>query len=291
MISVIVPIYNGSRFLSKFFNSLLSQNLDYKEFEIVMVDNNSDDNTPELIKQFINKNKNINLKYIFYNEKSSSYASRNIGVRNSKGDILAFTDSDCILENDWLKNIKIRFIKKEKIISGKIELYFYDKRNIWENFDKIVHMRNDERINKNEVATANMIINKNLFKKIGFFDEVSSGGDFNFAKRAIKQGFEIEFIEEIKVLHPTRKTYNEIRKKLLRLTFGEGELYKKHNISFLRGIAVNILRIFNLPKHLKISKVMLLNVGIINVIKFNIIYFYLKILQLNSFVKGYRSYG
>lgn len=291
MISVIVPIYNGSRFLENFFNSLLSQKLDCKEFEIVMVDNNSTDNTSELIKEFISKNEHINLKYIFYDKRASSYASRNIGVKNSRGEILAFTDSDCILENDWLENIKIKLTEKEKIISGKIELYFDDKRNIWENFDKIVHMRNDERINKNEVATANMAINKTLFNKIGFFDEVSSGGDFNFAKRAVKQGFEIEFIEEIKVLHPTRKTYNEIRKKLLRLTFGEGELYKKHNRSFLKGIAVNILRVFNLPKHLKISSTMLPNVGIINVTKFNIIYFYLKVLQLNSFIRGYRSDG
>ncbi len=291
MISVIVPIYNGSKFLDKFFNSLLSQKLSFKEFEVIMVDNNSRDNTSELIKAFINRNVYINVKYIFYDEKASSYASRNIGVKNSKGDILAFTDSDCILEDDWLENIKAKLTEKEKIISGNIELYFDDKKNIWENFDKIVHMRNDERVNKNEVATANMAISRSLFNKIGFFDEVSSGGDFNFAKRAVKQGLEIEFSKDIKVLHPTRKTYDEIKKKLLRLTYGEGELYKKHNRSFFRGIVVNILRILNLPKHLKISKLMLSNVGIINVIKFNLIYFYLKVLQLGSFVRGYRSNG
>ena len=289
MISIIVPIYNGEKFLPKFLESIVNQECKINKFELILIDNNSKDNTKNLIDRFKLKNHKINCSYIFYNEKSSSYASRNVGVKQSQGDILAFTDVDCILDKDWLINIQnILNNINDIVVSGMISLYFEDKRNIWENFDKIVHMRNDERIDKKEIATANMAISKKIFNRIGFFDEVTSGGDFNFAKRAIKNGFKIKFCNNVKVLHPTRKSYSEIKKKLLRLSFGEGELYKKHKKSLLKGLMLNFLRLFNLPKHLKISRKMIKNTGVLKVVKFNIVYFYIKILQFNEFRNGYK---
>ncbi|MEI6857766.1 glycosyltransferase [Psychrilyobacter sp.] len=288
MISVIVPVYNGEQFLPEFLKSILFQKVNFNSFEIILIDNNSNDKTKELINKFKKDNSNIDCKYLFYDGKASSYASRNVGLTNSKGDILAFTDVDCILEKDWLKNIQSKFNEKNnKIISGDIDLYFKDKKNIWENFDKIVHMRNDKRVKSNEIATANMALLKVTFNEIGIFDEVTSGGDFNFAKKAVKKGFEIEFSKDIKVLHPTRKTYLEIKKKLLRLSFGEGELYRKHNKSFARGIIINLLRILNLPKHYRISKKMVVNTGMFRMMIFNLVYFYLKLLQFGSFIRGY----
>jgi glycosyltransferase involved in cell wall biosynthesis len=287
-ISVIIPIYNSKKFLGKLFKSILEQNLENDKFEVVFVDNNSSDGSERMIKEFITKNKNYNFKYLFYDNKQSSYAARNFGVENCEGNVLAFTDSDCVLSQNWLLNI-YNEVKKDdnKIISGNIELFIKDEENIWENFDKIVHMRNDLKIKKNEIATANMVVSKEVFLDIGFFDEVKSGGDFNWAKTAVKEGYKIVFKPDIIVFHPTRKNYNEIRKKLLRLAYGEGELYKKRKKTFVLGLIKSILRLIYIPKHIKISKKMLRNISFTKILKCNFLYLKLKLEQINFFIKGY----
>ncbi|MFW6030034.1 MAG: glycosyltransferase [Halanaerobiales bacterium] len=288
MISVIIPVYNSEQFLRELFNSIEEQTIEFHYFEIIFVDNMSTDQSPFLINEFINRNEAINASYYRYSEKASSYAARNYGVRKSAGDILAFTDSDCILHKDWINNIYNEFMGRDDlIISGNIELFLDDKKNIWENFDKIVHMRNDLRIKNKQIATANMAVRKKTFLKIGFFSEVKSGGDFSWAEKAASLNIVIFYKQNIIVFHPSRKSYQEIRKKLNRLAYGEGQLYRESDKSIISGIFKGVLRLIYFPKHIYISKKMLINIAFVKVVKFNIIYLYLKYQQIFYFVKGY----
>jgi glycosyltransferase involved in cell wall biosynthesis len=288
MISVIIPVYNSEVFLSALFLSIQNQTLDTDLFEILFIDNNSTDKSPVLIKDFIVRNSKLTVKYFKYTQKASSYAARNYGVKKARGEILAFTDSDCILKDDWLVNIYNEFRQNADIIvSGKIELFLDNKENIWENFDKIVHMRNDLRIKKNQIATANMAVSKKTFLKIGFFPEVKSGGDFAWAEQAAGTNKKIIYKNNIIVFHPSRKSYQEIKKKLKRLAYGEGQLFRENNKKLLYGIFKNILRLIYLPKHIYISKNMISNVGFLRVIKFNFLYLFLKLKQIFYFIKGY----
>ncbi|MFW5980983.1 MAG: glycosyltransferase [bacterium] len=290
MISVIIPVYNAEEFLPSLFESIKIQNLDKNLFEVLFVDNSSIDSSHMIIQEFIENNKEYQLKYFHYSKKASSYAARNYGVKRAVGEILAFTDSDCIPENDWLENIYNELKDNtDIIISGKVELFLDDKENIWENFDKTVHMRNDIRVQKNQVATANMAVRKDIFLELGFFSEVKSGGDFAWAENAVQLNKEIVYKENITVLHPSRKEFTEIEKKMKRLAFGEGQLYKEKDRGLVRGILKGVLRLIYLPKHIYISRNMYSNVGLAGVTKFNILYFYLKLEQLFSFVKGYSA--
>ena len=75
------------------------------------------------------------------------------------------------------------------------------------------------------IVTANMCITKKTFEEAGNFEEVYSGGDYLYGEKLTRGDVEIIYAPEIKVFHPSRKTFSEIEQKLLRVSYGEGEIY------------------------------------------------------------------
>lgn len=98
MISVIVPVYNTAQYLERVFAALLKQDYPQDAYELIFVDNGSSDNSIAILERF----PQIRL---FREPERGSYAARNHGVREARGDILAFTDSDCYPVPGWLNAI------------------------------------------------------------------------------------------------------------------------------------------------------------------------------------------
>ena len=92
-VSVIVASYNGDRTLKPCLESLLG--LNYPDYEVILVDDGSDDTTPQIAKQF------PTVRYLRQDNHGLSVA-RNTGIAASNGEIVAFTDSDCRADDDWL---------------------------------------------------------------------------------------------------------------------------------------------------------------------------------------------
>jgi len=90
IVSVIIPTYNRSKFVKKAIDSVLAQM--YKDYEIIVVDDGSTDNTKEVIEPYMDR-----IRYI-YQENAGASAARNIGIKAAKGDWIAFLDSD----DHWL---------------------------------------------------------------------------------------------------------------------------------------------------------------------------------------------
>jgi glycosyltransferase involved in cell wall biosynthesis len=114
-ISVIIPAFNEEKFLGNCLLSLKEQ--DFKDFEIIVVDNNSTDKTAEIAKKF---------GAILVSEKNQGVAfARNKGAKIAKGEILAFTDADTILPKNWLSRIKEEFKNDKNLIAfgGSCEFY------------------------------------------------------------------------------------------------------------------------------------------------------------------------
>jgi glycosyltransferase involved in cell wall biosynthesis len=106
-VSVIVPVYNGEKIISECLNSLKRQ--DFREkYETIVVDDGSTDNTAKIVKKI----KGVVL--LKQNHKGPAVA-RNFGAKKSRGEILLFTDADCIVEKDWIKQM-IEPFKKNEII-------------------------------------------------------------------------------------------------------------------------------------------------------------------------------
>lgn len=97
-ISVVIPFYNAKSSISLCLESLIELNYPRNKLEIIVVDNGSNDGSDKIVKEF-------NVRLIYDSSIRSSYQARNTGIKNAHGDLIAFTDSDCIVSPDWLKTL------------------------------------------------------------------------------------------------------------------------------------------------------------------------------------------
>jgi len=289
-ISVVIPVYNSEKFLDYLLNSLMKQSLNTEVYEIIFIDNNSNDNSARILRNYININNNC--KYYMFNKKQGSYASRNFGISLARGDVLAFTDADCILEEKWLKNIWEFYNVKENenvIIAGNIEIIIENTNNLWEQYDKIVSLNNKKYVKNKSAATANLIVPKKIFQNVGKFKELFSGGDTEWTKRASEKGYNLKFMSNIKVYHPSRKNFVEVKNKIFRIGFGRGRKIAYEKKSIILNLFLYFLRIFNIITNIKISTKLIKKVGIYKTILFNIYFIWLRICQLYGVIMGYKN--
>jgi glycosyltransferase involved in cell wall biosynthesis len=210
MISIIIPIYNGEKYIEKLLQSLFNQ--DYKgSFEIIVVDNKSTDNSRKILDKY--KGKIIILEE---NKKTGPGATRNKGIKYAKDDILAFIDADCIADRDWLKNGVENMAKyNADLIGGAVKFYFSKKPTVSEYFDSISHFQFKKSSEKQKsTGTANLFTYKKIFNKIGFFPEIKSGGDFQWTNKAYNAGYKLIYNEDTVVYHPARKLRELLHKQL-----------------------------------------------------------------------------
>lgn len=258
-ISVVICTYNRSHALCDTLHSLSSQNYDGKfNYEIVVVDNNSKDKTKELVANYISKFDG-RLRYIFEVKQGLSNA-RNKGINESKGNIIAFTDDDCILDKNWLKNIDLSFSRsKPDCVGGKIIPIFEGKIPNWFS-DKLrgklalLDYGNESFEIKSEKYTlfgANFAIRKKVLLKFGLFNtdlgrvknKLFGQEDTEFMKRLIKENACIYYDPLILVRHKIGK--DRISKNYFRKWhFYSAISYAKSN-SFLE-----VKKLFCLPRYM-----------------------------------------
>ena len=99
MVSVVIPAYNEEKALPKCLESLSNQDFPKKEFEVIIVNNNSTDKTNEVASKFKDK---LNLKVIFEKRKGRGYA-RHSGFKAARGKYILSTDADTIVPKNWIK--------------------------------------------------------------------------------------------------------------------------------------------------------------------------------------------
>jgi len=121
-ISVIVPVRNEEDYIVGCLQSLINQDYDAENFEIIVVNDHSEDNTLQLINQLILKT-NISISLINLKEDFSKKAALKLGVNNSKYPIIASTDGDCILPDAWLQNISNNFTEKVSMLLGPVTFF------------------------------------------------------------------------------------------------------------------------------------------------------------------------
>ena len=98
LISIIVPVYNSEKYLESCLRSIKEQS--YRDFEVIIVDNNSSDNSVKLIKKAIKGHKQFSL----ISEKQAGQGNaRNAGLKKAKGELICFVDSDDLIAKDYLK--------------------------------------------------------------------------------------------------------------------------------------------------------------------------------------------
>lgn len=206
-VSVIVPVKNGAKTIDKLLAALQKQDYPQEKTQVIVVDNGSQDETIEIIKKYP-----FVLEY--ENKMSSSYAARNRGLSVAGGEVIAFTDADCIPVENWLSN-GVRALRERKadMAGGRIEFIFSTQKATAEIFDSLNSLRNDSFIqNKLGAVTANLFVRADVFGKMGRFPEVRSGGDINWTGRGMSNGFSLIYAPQAIIYHPARDFNGVLRK-------------------------------------------------------------------------------
>ena len=189
MISIIIPIYNVEKYLEKCLDSILNQT--YKNLEIILIDDGSTDNSPNICNSYCEKDKRI--KIIHKNNEGVSSA-RNKGIELSKGKYIVFIDSDDYVSNEHIE------VLYDCIISNNVDLVISNLIDISEdgiilnNEEKESFLMNKDQCLKELLSEDNFyhlccgnIYRKDLLEKIRFNCKYRIAEDLDFLYRYIKQ--------------------------------------------------------------------------------------------------------
>jgi len=196
MISIIIPVYNGRENLEKCLRHIHQST--YKDYEIIVVDDCSDDGSGEVAKRYTEN--------IMRLEKRSSPAmARNVGSQRAKGDVLLFIDADIFIMTDTIRRIA-NFLNKNKHIDGVTGPYAEESPSI--NFCsryKHLYLRY-KFINMPEFVsvpnTALLAVRKDSFEKVERFNtNMFTCEDFEFGQRFSKAGYRIYNDKTLEVIH------------------------------------------------------------------------------------------
>ena len=178
-ISIIIPVYNTEKYISDCLDSILAQT--YKNFEVIIIDDGSTDNSLSICNTYKEKNKNISVLHI---ENSGVSAARNIGIKHAKGEYLLFVDSDDTLYEHSLS----MFIKEHTspdidiLVGGNdISYYPYTKNIKYYNENLVSSSREENFFNYakgrlivapwNKLVKKELILRHNLFFEKGIINE------------------------------------------------------------------------------------------------------------------------
>ncbi len=155
-LTVIVPAYNEQDLIAGCLDSLLDQTLEKGRYEIIVIDNNSNDLTAKIAQdKGVRVEKELRKGYV--------HAIRK-GIEVSQTEFIAFTDADCIVPHDWLEKILTHFDDSTKVVGVAGKLAFYDLRPI---IDKT--MRSLLYLNK-ALPGNNMAVKREAISQIGGVD-------------------------------------------------------------------------------------------------------------------------
>jgi glycosyltransferase involved in cell wall biosynthesis len=234
-VSVIIPVYNDLDRLYLCLQALERQTYPRDRFEVIVADNGS---APPLRKEGL-PGRDI---AVVVQKEGGSYAARNAGIRIARGDVLAFTDSDCIPSAGWLEHGVETLLRQPEcgLVAGRVEVFFADRENPTsvELYERAVAFRQQFNIEKSKyAATANLFTFRRVMERVGTFREsMISGGDTEWGARVAEAGYAMTYSHNAAVRHPARASFDELKRKIVRVAYGNISLHQDRSVH-LRNLA------------------------------------------------------
>lgn len=216
-ISFIIPAYNEAKGISLCINSILSEIKQNPErnFEIIVVNNASTDNTLEVLNKFPTVS-------IVNEPKKGLVFARSAGAKEASGELLAHIDADCLLPKDWIKNCLEEFALDKNLVALSGPQYYYDVYNDLNFFEKFivityhfisyqVYLINSQVLKIGSILQGgNFVVKKWAWEKIG---EASSefnfyGEDTDLCQRLFKLG-QVKFSKKMEINASGRRLKEE----------------------------------------------------------------------------------
>lgn len=225
-VSVIIPTFKRPALLIKCLTQLAQQNFPKEKYEVIVITDGPDSATKTEVRYFSQQHSLLNIACYSLNKKKGPAAARNKGVEHAKGELILFTDDDCLPQQNWIKafsNAFNEFEKPEIAFTGETIVPHLQLPTDYE--------QNIANLETAEFITANCAISKKAFYKTSGFDE-----DFSLAWREdsdmhfklIKAGMPVQRINTAVVIHPVRKASWGVSLKEQKKSLFNALLYKKH---------------------------------------------------------------
>lgn len=212
-LSIIIPVYNAQGYIVETIQSILNQGIE--NFELLLIDDGSTDNSRELIKPYINNN----IRYFFQENSGGPAAPRNFGIRQSAGDVIILFDSDDIM-------LPMKLSKTDEIFSNNPDIFF-----LFNNFASINEkgqVLNDSFLSQytglsgivqknpfseyhliesklaylqlsrsNFIGTSGVSFRREVVEKLGYFDEDLKNGDDRDMWFRIARSYDLVYMPEV----------------------------------------------------------------------------------------------
>ena len=218
-ISVIVPVYNVEKYLSKCIESILAQT--FTDFELLLIDDGSNDNSGAICDEYAEKDSRIR---VFHTENKGVSAARNLGIREASADWVCFVDSD-----DWVESDYLYYFNDDKVSSGNSlicqQIYVEYKSEQQEKVKKVPYLKstffypfNEDQIMDNKILEDVYVLAK-LFnlrlireKNIHFSEKISICEDVVFY-RTYLQYVKIVYLCTANSYHYVQRNINSLSRK------------------------------------------------------------------------------
>ena len=224
-VSIIIPVYNADKTMAACLQAVLQQ--DYSNvLEVIVVDDGSTDRTPQIAKSF------QTVKY-FFQENAGPAAARNKGIRESGGELTAFTDADCLPRPNWISQLVKNFAEaKIAVVAGSYGIVNVES-SLAVSIHREISFRHHRLLPKfpKSFGSYNFCARRNILVDLGGFDagyRYASGEDNDLSYKILKAGYKIYFEPEAIVDHHYPEQVWRYLKSQFRHGFWRAKMYKDH---------------------------------------------------------------
>lgn len=223
--SVVIPAYNAGRTLPDTLAALRNQSVPPEDYEVIVVDDGSTDETPSVVRR-------LGAKCITQPNRGPA-AARNSGVRAARGEFVLFTDADCVPERDWIRQMTLPF-RNQKTAGVKgayrtcqtepaarfAQAEFEDRYDLLEKFPAI-----------DMVDTYSAAFRRDVLVSMGLFDEsfpVASNEDTELSYRLCAAGHRLVFNRKAVVYHRHPDTFSKYLRLKFKRAYWRMVVYRKY---------------------------------------------------------------
>lgn len=238
LVSIIVPTRNRMRPLGNLLDSLLRLDLAAApHIELLVVDNGSTDGTADMVARFAQRAP-FPVDRVF-EERPGISAARNAGIRRASGDIVLFTDDDCIVRPDWVKTAVSSLSRRAEdelcIVGGRVELYDPTHAHVSLRIGSDPEELRDFSQIYGFVIGCNLAVDRRVFDRVGLFDvrlgagtKLPAADETDFIYRALQQSVRIRYAPQMLVLHDHGRNEADAQRLYAGYMIGIGAFVAKH---------------------------------------------------------------
>lgn len=246
-VSILIPTYNDFSGVHDTLQSLAQQTYPLDKWEVIVIDNNSTDDTVKRLEESQSAFP-FKLKVLIEKDIQSSYAARNKGLATANGDIIALIDADMTVNSDWIeRGVNSIITQNADYVGCPVHIY---PRSLSPNMWELYNQRTGFQIEKymrlyGFAGGGNLFVKKKVFEQVGNFDTgLVSGGDMEFGNRVRDAGLIMYFDDENIMYHPARQSRHSIWKKNVRTASGQIDLHNRYPKRYGKLTFKNVLTAF-----------------------------------------------